>query len=156
MEGTTGLWAKMLTTWTKTEIKEEGRKKGYSRARRRIQNMGRHYPNDPQILTHVRAYWISYHVNIFSSHFLICQSLSESQPTNSDNPLATLKCSHGWTSWTCVDFFKSKQWCRSGCHSVKKSPHESTLFRHESNTKLAILHSLIHLNADIRQSLSES
>ena len=36
------MWAEMFKTWTKREIQKEGRKKGYSRARRRIQNMGTH------------------------------------------------------------------------------------------------------------------
>ena len=39
--------------------------------------------------------------------------------------------------------------------SKKKSPHESRSFRRESNTKLPILHSLIHLNTDVCQSLRE-
>ena len=35
--------------------------------------------------------------------------------------------------WT----FLTEQWSRSGCHSVKESPHKSSLFRHESITKLS-------------------
>ena len=83
-----------------------------------------------------------------SSHFLACQSLSESWPTNSKTPQGNfemLSAEQAGLVWT----FLTQQWCRSGCHSVKKRPHESSLFRHECNTKLPILHSLIHLNTDI-------
>ena len=45
------------------------------------------------------------------------------------NALTTKRAGLVWT-------FLTEQWSRSGCHSVKKSPHKSSLFRRESITKL--------------------
>ena len=51
-------------------------------------------------------------------------------------PLATFKCSHGYTSWTCVDFFKQKNSLGRVITKFLKNPHKSTSFRRESISKL--------------------
>ena len=51
-------------------------------------------------------------------------------------PLATLKCSHILTSWTCTDFLKLKYILGQVVIQSKKSPHKSNSLRRESNSKL--------------------
>ena len=100
---------------------------------------------------YIHNFWLSCRRKIF----YVIIPLSESEPTNSYTPLATLKFSHGWTSWTCVAFL-IEQWSRSGCHSAKQNNkilRESRLFRREKNTKFPTENYLIRLNTDICLSL---